>query len=185
MRKIAHKWTEIQINKIRLPTKAEDKESCYDSNCYLLKEVGFFPEETVYHLLQIHPIYAVQKKRIYEVVAGARTFCIAAHCLPPDQTIPLSVIQGSVSRECIKALRYIDIALAPLVLSFQGPAANLYRHLKLSDHDQAIFPSIFPTQRSFARALGISPSALADKKMKSGNHSAYTDHEFDGDESDT
>lgn len=182
MLKIPLKLAEIKIREIRLVTKG-DKEIPYESKSYLLKRVDVFPPDTVFHFLKCHPIYVVKTKRNYEVVTGGRTFCLAAHCLPPDQTIEVAVIKGTVRKEFIRALRYIDMALTPLVFSYDVSATDFYNYLKLSDPGQEILPSCFPTQSSFARALNIARSALSKNKIKSGSHSEDTCQESDNAES--
>jgi len=157
------KQESVPIRTLRLSSEA-GKETSYDSKPYQLKDVSIFPPESVLLLLSLHPIYVVRNRRIYEVVAGTRIFHLAAECLEPDSKIPVLVIPRPVNKEYLRVLRYHDLALTPLVLSHGWSAADLYRHIESSD--QVIFSRLFSSKRSFAKALGIVPSALSNEAKK-------------------
>jgi hypothetical protein len=151
----------VLVNQIRLTTGADGKDNCYDDRHYLLKEVKLLPRETLLDLIRLHPIYVVKRSRsrIYEVVAGARMFHIAALCFQPDQEIRVAVLAKPLNREYLRTLQYLDIAVTPLVLSYDGSAEEVYRRITAYEQHEKI-PQLFTSQRSFARALGVSPSAL-------------------------
>lgn len=124
MDKIIIELQPVPVNQIRLTLEANGKDNCYDDRHYLLKEVELLPRETVLDLMRLHPIYVVKRSHscIYDVVAGARMFHIAALCLKSGEEIRVAVLAKPVNREYLRTLQYLDIAVTPLVLSYNGSA---------------------------------------------------------------
>lgn len=112
------------------------------------------------------------KKKLYYVIAGARTFAASAHSLDPKKEIQIKVLDSRTTEEELQALRYYDLVVSPLILSFAGPASEIYTHCNSANpRQQNNLPQLNSSLRSFAAALAKSPSALCAPKVKATNKS--------------
>lgn len=159
----------VPLNKLRIETQCEDINPavpCYADELYTLRHLDVFTQETVQLLLQIHPIYVHKRKHLY-VIAGARSFRIAAACLDPTCEIPVIILGKKITEEHLRHLRYLDLAVSPLLLSRTGRAADMYQSINVPDlRDQSWKKPFNASLNAFARIIGVSPPALCESSRK-------------------
>ncbi len=160
------RWERVSIDLIRLEMNSGDDPLCYNEKLYLLKKTEIFTDQAIQLLLKLHPIFVVRKRNLYWVVAGARTFVAAAHSVDPKKKILIAVLERTTNEQ-LQNLRYYDLAVTPLLLSFAGSASDIYNHCNSAQPNQQSLPLLNSSLRSFAAALGKSPSALCVPKVKS------------------
>lgn len=167
------KFQWVTLDLIRLETKTSgDDPLCYNDKLYILKKNEIFTDQAAHLLQHLHPIFAVRKKKLYYVVVGARTFAATAHSLDPKKKIQIKVLDSRTTEEELQALRYYDLVVSPLILSFAGSASDIYTHCNSANpRQQNNLPQLNSSLRSFAAALGKSPSALCVPKVKATNKS--------------
>ena len=139
-------------------------------NCedYSLKKVGSFTPEAAKLLLQIHPIHVVRIRRLYVVVAGHRTYQIAAFCFDPNYEIPVLVLNKRTQKQQIALLRYLDLVVSPLLFRLEGSLAVGYlaTGTDTNSRDQTWLAPYNSSMNKFADLLGVSPSALCTPKKQ-------------------
>lgn len=164
-------WEQIAIDRIRLETIISGEDPyCYNEKLYLLKKTEIFDEQASLLLLRLHPIFVIRKKSLYWVVAGSRSFAVAAASLYPKKEIWVAMLDNHTTEEQLQHLRYYDLAITPLMLSFDGSASDIYNYCNSAKPEQKnSLPLLNSSLRSFAKALDKSPSALCVPKSTGDN----------------
>lgn len=160
-------WEKVCLNKLALEKEDETIPSAlrYDPVKHTLRKSNAFTPEAASLLLQLHPIYAIRKGGNLYVVAGKRTFHLAAFCLEPEYMIMVGILGRQTTSEQLLLLRYLDQAVSPLVFRLESSAADIYRSIDIPEFRQkAWLPPLSSTMSSFAAALGVSPAALTPTK---------------------
>ena len=163
------KWVTVAVSKLRIetqPDKIVPTVPCYADELYTLRRLDVFTPETVQLLLQIHPIYVFKRKHL-QVIAGARSFRIAAACLDPSNEIPVVILGRKTTEEQLRQLRYLDLAVSPLLLSREGRASDAYQSINIPDlRMQSWKPPYNSSLNAFARMMGVSPPALCESSQR-------------------
>jgi hypothetical protein len=149
----------MPIGSLRLPT--EGSPNLYDESHYSMRVGEYFSPDIIVRLLELQPIIVVRIKRKLEVVSGARLFSIAALCLDPSTKIPVLVLDRRSSAGDEELLRYLDLAVMPLLYTLSGSAYDLHQVFKISRlHEQVWRPPLNSATSAFARALGVTQAAV-------------------------
>lgn len=160
----------IPIENLRLEQQYEDTipESLhYDHSRYTLHAIDALTPEAISLLLQLHPIFVLQKKRDLLVVAGKRIFQAAAFSLPPTADIPVVVLNKQTTEEQLVIIRYLDLTVSSLLFRFEASAPEMYRRIDLAGIRQTVWrPPLDRKKSSFAVALQLSPAALSTIPVK-------------------
>lgn len=115
----------VPISRLRL--QEDGQHLTFDVSRYSLQIAGKLSPAIVTMLLELSPIAVVrQDGRNYDVLAGSRLFSIAAFCLDPSTEIPVLVIDKRYARENEDLLKYLDLAVLPLLHTLRGSAHDLY-----------------------------------------------------------
>jgi hypothetical protein len=128
-----------------------------DQDRYLLRDALALTPDAVRLLLariQLVVVPSVERKRHFQVVFGSRLFNLAAQTLEPDEDIKVLVVRNA-DREVIDHLRYLDLAVLPLVLSLDGTILEFYDLVESSPSLQG-FAWRATSKASFAKAIGVS-----------------------------
>lgn len=148
----------------------------YDESRYSMRVREDISPEIVTLLIELHPIAVVRQKRKLEVVTGARLFSIAAFCLDPSAEISVLVLDKRFCDENEELLRYLDLAVMPLLHTLDGSAKDLHQVFNISElREQVWLPPLKSVSSAFARALGVTPAALLtppsrkQKKVRKAN----------------
>lgn len=153
----------VPISRLRLRmVQAEGPQLCFDESRYTLRVRNELSSEVIALLLELHPLAVVRQERHFEVLAGARLFEIAAFCLDPSTEIPVLVVDKRYASENEELLRYLDLAVMPLLHTLRGRAHELYQILGETELRKKVWlPPLDKSASSFARALGVKPAALS------------------------
>ncbi len=166
---LAVEWITIAVSRLRIETQSDSMDPatpCYADEQYLLQFLDAFTPETVQLLLLIHPIFAYKRKNLH-VVAGARSFRIAAACLDPSCEIQVALLGKKTTEEQLRQLRYLDLAVSPLLLSRTGRASDAYKSIDIPDlRTQSWKPPYNTSLNAFARLMGVSPPALCESSQQ-------------------
>ena len=120
---------DVKVCYLRVPTmRGTDDPLFFDQDRYLLKDALALTPDAVRLLLrriQLVVTPSVDSKRHFQVVFGSRLFNLAAQTLEPDEDIKVLVVRNA-DREVIDHLRYLDLAVLPLVMSLDGTILEFY-----------------------------------------------------------
>lgn len=169
----------VPISSLRLRTQAAEVAlPLYDESRYSMRVREDISPEIVTLLLELYPIAAVRQKRELEVVTGARLFSIAAFCLDPSAEISVLLLDKRFCDKNEELLRYLDLAVMPLLHTLDGSAKDLHQVFNISGlREQVWLPPLKSVSSAFARALGVTPSALLaplSRKRKKGRKANST-----------
>jgi hypothetical protein len=158
----------IPINRLRLKKREDGELFCFDDTRYKLKAMRKIAPEIIPTLLGLNPILVVKTDRQYhEVLAGSRIFSIAATCLDPMAEIPVLRLDKRFVKKNANLIRYLDLAVVPLLNTLAGNATELYEMFNVDGfREQVWLPPLDSTASSFAEALGIKPSAICWNKKR-------------------
>ena len=149
--------TVVKLSSLRVPTmRGADDPLFFDQDRYLLRDALTLTPDAVRLLLeriQLVVTPSVERKRNFEVVFGSRLFNLAAQILGPDEDLNVLVARNA-DREAINHLRYLDLAVLPLVLSLDGTILEFYNQVASSPSLQG-FTWRSTTKASFAKAIGV------------------------------
>ena len=159
---------DVPINRLRLQKREDGELFYFDDARYKLKAMRKIAAEIIPTLLGLNPILVVKTDRQYhEVLAGSRIFSIAASCLDPTAEIPVLRLDKRFVRESGNLIRYLDLAVVPLLNTLAGNAAELYEMFNIDGfREQVWLPPLDSTASSFSNALGIKPSAICRNKNR-------------------
>lgn len=141
-------------------------------DAYLLKIPSHLKTDAVHLLLQLHPVYCVEKRNKITCIAGIRTLNIASQLLPPKTHIPVHICKKlddvQIARYC-----HADILISPLALSYNDRGYARIDALldKLGAVSESLTDLAGCTKVSLAKAYGLSRGSLyanERKKRQSG-----------------
>jgi len=153
----------VPISCLRLRIEQEEGlQVSFDESRYAMRDLKEISSEVIALLLELHPLAVIRKEKHFEVIAGARLFKIAAFCLDPSAVIPVLVVDKRFASGNKDLLRYLDLAVVPLIHTLRGSALELYQIFNGTGLRKEVWlPPLDKSAISFARALGVKPSALS------------------------
>jgi hypothetical protein len=169
-------WKPVRIDALsHFPSLEDDPPSLkFDSFRYTLEvQDKVFPQETVRLLLLMHPILAVHIGKNHHVIAGSRMFYLASRCLPNEEEITVGVIDNKhTTDQEIQRVRYLDIALSPLIHTLEGSSADYYQLVNIPTYGKDNLNIV--KREEFAEVLGVTVSALFGSYKKPRNQDIAT-----------
>jgi hypothetical protein len=160
----------VPVDNLRLEYKYDDSvpESLrFKHSSYTLSASDALTPEAILLILQMHPIFVIQKKNYLTVVAGKRIFKAAAFSLPPSEEIPVRVLHKNITKEQLLLLRYMDITISSLMFRTEVSAFDIYRNINLNDFRNKVWrPPLDKGKRAFAFAIQVKPAALSTGTAK-------------------
>ncbi len=171
-------WENVPINLLSPDADSFLQESLnFNPEHFSLKKVESLTSEAINLLLQIHPIHVIRHRRSMLVIAGYRTFQAASFCFPPNHEIPVAVLDKRTTKQQLALLRYLDLAVTPLLFRLDGSLADSYQ-LIAGDGTHREQAWLHSSMHSFAAALSVSPSTLCKPKRNSTGKTASAQKEL-------
>ncbi len=157
----------VPINRLRLEIEQEGSTRLrFNGLRYRIQDAVKLSHEIIYILLEISPIVVVKQDGLnYDVLAGSRMFSIVANNLDQSTQIPVLVIDRRYAHENEGLLRYLDLAVLPLLHTLISRAHVLYRLFNVEGPRRKTWlPPLDSKPSSFADVLRVSLSALCEPK---------------------
>lgn len=162
----------VKLENLQLHPLVEEHEELLASLDYTMKSIKDFTSKAANLLLNLHPIFVVQKQpNVYLVFAGFRTYNIASRLVSASTEVRVLLVVNQPT-DVLTSCIYADLYLTPLAFSLRHPAKDITDIQKIipGKYARAFTPEMARNKSSLARVLGTSTSTIHYRRKKVGTH---------------